>query len=261
MVLADKVAFVTGATSGIGLGIAKVFARNKAKLILCGLEDKSEVSGILSDLSNISSNKVEYFSLDLASKTSIAETFTNIQKEFGGVDILVNNAGMQYVAPVDEMPEDKWDLILSVNLSAIFHTVRHALPYMKQKGWGRIINVASTHGLVASVNKAPYVAAKHGVVGFTKVVALETAELDITCNAICPGWVRTPLVEKQIQARASAQGISIHDAAIDLLAEKQPSLKFVEPEQVGEYALFLCSEAASQITGAALTMDGGWTIR
>lgn len=260
MTLANKTALITGGTSGIGLGIAKVFARNKAKLILCGLEDISDVTDICRELSNISCQGVDYFQTNVGDVRSLESLFESIHAAHHTVDILVNNAGIQHVAPIEDMPPAKWDAILAVNLSAAFHTIRLALPGMKQSGWGRIMNIASAHGLVASENKAPYVAAKHGVIGLTKVVALETATANITCNALCPGWVRTPLVEKQIQARAQALGMSVDEAAQDLLAQKQPSLQFVEPEQIGEYCAFLCTDAAAQITGAALTMDGGWTV-
>jgi 3-hydroxybutyrate dehydrogenase len=181
--------------------------------------------------------------------------------EFGQLDILINNAGIQYTAPIEQFPPDRWDAIIAINLSANFHTIRAALPDMRQRNWGRIINIASTHGLVASSEKSAYVAAKHGVVGLTKVVALETAPAGITCNAICPGWVLTPLVEKQINDRASREGISVDRAKAELLAEKQPSHEFATPEQIGALAVFLCSDAAAQITGATLPVDGGWTAQ
>jgi 3-hydroxybutyrate dehydrogenase len=181
--------------------------------------------------------------------------------QLGGIDILVNNAGIQHTAPVEEFPPEKWDAIIAVNLSSSFHTIHHSLPHMKASGWGRIINIASVHGLVASVNKAAYVTAKHGLVGLTRVVALETAGLGITCNAICPGWTRTELIEPQIVARAQALGVDIETGGRDLLAEKQPSRQFVSIEQLGQLALFLCSDAAAQITGAPLPIDGGWTAQ
>lgn len=182
------------------------------------------------------------------------------ERTFGGVDILVNNAGIQYVAPVQEFPTERWDAIIAINLSSVFHTTRLALPGMLARGWGRIVNIASTHGLVASAGKSAYVAAKHGVLGLTKSVALETARTPVTCNAICPGWVLTPLVQKQIDAR-TAEGVSPEQAEHDLLAEKQPSLAFVTPEQLGGLTLFLCSEAADQVRGAAWNMDGGWVAQ
>ena len=181
--------------------------------------------------------------------------------DLGGVDILVNNAGIQHVAPIQDFPPERWDAIIAINLSSAFHTVRAALPQMLDRNWGRIINIASAHGLVASVQKAGYVAAKHGLVGLTKVVALETAKTGITCNAICPGWVLTPLVQKQIEARAANESVTVEHAKTELLAEKQPSLEFVTPEQIGGLAVFLCSEAAAQIRGAAISMDGGWTAQ
>ncbi|WP_312930155.1 3-hydroxybutyrate dehydrogenase, partial [Stutzerimonas nitrititolerans] len=196
----------------------------------------------------------------LAYPEQIAELFAYAVRDFAGVDILVNNAGIQHVAPVEEFPPERWDAIIAVNLSAVFHATRLALPGMRQRGWGRIINIASVHGLVGSAQKAAYVAAKHGVVGLTKVVALETATTDITCNALCPGWVLTPLVQQQIDERARADG-DVQRARHDLLAEKQPSLEFVTPEQLGELALFLCSDAGRQVRGAAWNMDGGWAAQ
>ena len=191
----------------------------------------------------------------------IARLIADAEKTFGGVDILVNNAGIQHVAPVEEFPPEKWDQILAINLSSSFHSIRAALPGMKKRGWGRIVNVASSHGLVASAQKAAYVAAKHGLVGLTKVVALETAATGVTCNAICPGWVLTPLVQKQIDALAARRRISLDEAKADLLAEKQPSHEFATPEQIGGVAVFLCSPAADQIRGASLSVDGGWTAQ
>ncbi|MCY1414099.1 D-beta-hydroxybutyrate dehydrogenase [compost metagenome] len=204
--------------------------------------------------------KVGHHPADISSPEQIAEMFAYAEREFGGVDILVNNAGIQYVAPVEEFPVERWDAIIAINLSAVFHTTRLALPGMRQRGWGRILNIASVHGLVASAQKSAYVAAKHGVLGLTKTVALETATTPITCNAICPGWVLTPLVQKQIDTRIAA-GVEPDQARHDLLAEKQPSLEFVTPEQLGELALFLCSDAAAQVRGVAWNMDGGWVAQ
>jgi 3-hydroxybutyrate dehydrogenase len=202
--------------------------------------------------------KVGYHAADMSRPAEIAALVEAATRELGGVDILVNNAGIQHVAPVEEFPVEKWDAILAINLSAAFHAIRAALPQMKRRGWGRVINIASTHGLVASVHKVAYVAAKHGIVGLTKVVALETATTGITCNAICPGWVLTPLVQKQIDALAAREKLSIEQASVRLLGEKQPSLQFTTPEQIGALAVFLCSEAAAQMRGAALPVDGGW---
>jgi len=232
MNLTGKTALVTGSTSGIGLGIALKLAEAGADLILNGFGDAS---------------------------AALAEVGRH-GRDFGGVDILVNNAGIQHVAPVEQFPVERWDAIIAINLSSAFHTTRLALPGMRQRGWGRIINVASVHGLVGSEQKAAYVAAKHGLVGLTKVVALETATTPITCNAICPGWVLTPLVQQQIDERARESGDE-QRARHDLLAEKQPSLDFVTPAQLGAMALFLCSEAGDQVRGAAWNMDGGWAAR
>jgi 3-hydroxybutyrate dehydrogenase len=258
--LKGKTALVTGSTSGIGKGIAKILASQGAKMILCGLEDIPQGTNIARELSN-NSSQVTYFQVDLSCPKSIDSLFENINKQVGPVDILVNNAGIQYVASTEEMPREKWDQILAINLTAAFITTQHVLPVMKARNWGRIINIASVHGLVASENKGPYVAAKHGLVGLTKVVALETATQNITCNAICPGWVRTPLVEKQIEALGEREGVSLEEATQFLLKEKQPSLTFASPDDIGHYCAFLCTDAASQITGAALTIDGGWAAR
>ena len=197
----------------------------------------------------------------LAKPSEIAQMVEAAIKEFGQLDILVNNAGIQHTAPIEQFPADRWDAVIAINLSANFHAIRAAIPHMRQHNWGRIINIASTHGLVASIEKSAYVAAKHGVVGLTKVVALETATTGITCNAICPGWVLTPLVQKQIDERASRENITVDQAKADLLAEKQPSHEFATPEQLGALAVFLCTDAAAQITGAALPVDGGWTAQ
>ncbi|GBD41289.1 D-beta-hydroxybutyrate dehydrogenase [bacterium HR39] len=205
--------------------------------------------------------RAEHFAADLADPAQIARMMERIGERLGPVEILVNNAGIQHVAPVESFPPEKWDAILAVNLSAAFHTIRLALPAMRERGFGRIVNIASAHGLVASVHKAAYVASKHGLVGLTKVVALETAGSDITCNAICPGWVRTPLVEAQIEARAKAEDVDVEEAARRLLLEKQPSGRFVEPEQIAALCVFLCSPAAREIRGAALPIDGGWTAQ
>jgi 3-hydroxybutyrate dehydrogenase len=255
--LKGKTALVTGSTSGIGLGVALALARQGANVVLNGFGDveaaKAEVAktGV----------RVGYHGADMSQPAQIADLMAYAAQDFGGVDILVNNAGIQHVAPVEDFPPEKWDAIIAINLSSAFHTTRLAMPGMKQRNWGRIINIASTHGLVASAQKSAYVASKHGIVGFTKAVALETATTGVTVNAICPGWVLTPLVQKQIDARAAQGGISIEQAQRELLGEKQPSLQFTTPEQLGELAVFLCSSAADNVRGVAWNMDGGWTAQ
>lgn len=253
MKLSGKTALITGSTSGIGLGIARVLAQAGADILLNGFGDPAAA---LADIGRFG-GKVAHHPADLGDVAQLEALFAHAQEEFGGIDILVNNAGIQHVAPVDEFPVERWDAIIALNLSAVFHCTRLALPDMKQRGWGRIINIASVHGQVGSVGKAAYVAAKHGVIGLTKVVGLETATSGVTCNAICPGWVLTPLVQQQIDARI-AEGTDPQQAQHDLLAEKQPSLAFVTPEHLGELVLFLCSEAGSQVRGAAWNVDGGW---
>jgi 3-hydroxybutyrate dehydrogenase len=248
-----KTALVTGSTSGIGLGIAQVLAQAGANLILNGFGD---ASAAIAEVAR-HGTRVGHHPADLSDVQQIEDLFAYADREFGGVDILVNNAGIQHVAPAEAFPTERWDAIIALNLSAVFHSTRLALPGMRQRNWGRIINIASVHGQVGSLGKAAYVAAKHGVIGLTKVVGLETATTPITCNAICPGWVLTPLVQKQIDDRA-AGGIDPQQAQRDLLAEKQPSLAFVTPEQLGELVAFLCSEAGSQVRGAAWNIDGGW---
>lgn len=253
MKLSGKTALVTGSTSGIGLGIALVLAEAGADIVLNGFGDAAEA------LAQIARQgvKVVHHPANLTEVAQIEDLFAFAEREFGGVDILVNNAGIQHVAPVEQFPLDTWDSIIALNLSAVFHGTRLALPGMRARGWGRIINIASVHGLVGSTGKAAYVAAKHGVIGLTKVVGLETAASQVTCNAICPGFVLTPLVQKQIDDRA-ASGIDPQQAQHDLLAEKQPSGAFVTPRQLGELALFLCSDAGAQVRGAAWNIDGGW---
>lgn len=255
--LKGKTALVTGSTSGIGLGIAKALAAQGATLILNGFGDSESA---LTEISSLGV-KVGYHGADMSKPDEIAAMMAYAEQAFGGVDILVNNAGIQHVASIEHFPIEKWDAILAINLSSAFHTTRLALPTMQARNWGRIINVASVHGLVGSAQKSAYVAAKHGVVGFTKVTALENAHTGVTCNAICPGWVLTPLVQKQVDARAVQEGISNDAAKKSLLAEKQPSGEFVTPEQLGELAVFFCSEAASQVRGVAWNMDGGWTAQ
>ncbi|WP_248746994.1 3-hydroxybutyrate dehydrogenase [Pseudomonas sp. MWU12-2037] len=253
MSLKGKTALVTGSTSGIGLGIALGLARAGADVVLNGFGD---AGAIIAEVQQFG-GRVGHHPADVSDPAQIAEMFAYAEREFGGVDILVNNAGIQHVATVEEFPVERWDAIIAINLSSVFHSTRLALPGMRAKGWGRIVNIASVHGQVGSVGKAAYVAAKHGVIGLTKVVGLETATSNVTCNAICPGWVLTPLVQKQIDDRA-AGGVDPQQAQHDLLAEKQPSLEFVTPAHLGELVLFLCSEAGSQVRGAAWNIDGGW---
>lgn len=259
--LKGKVALVTGSTSGIGLGIATAFAQQGADIVLNGFGDAAEIEKVRAGLADKHGVKVIYDGADLSKGAAVRELIENTVRRMGRIDILVNNAGIQHTALIEDFPAEKWDAILALNLSAVFHGTAAALPHMKKQGFGRIINIASAHGLVASANKSAYVAAKHGVVGFTKVTALETAGQGITANSICPGWVRTPLVEKQITALAEKNGVDQETAARDLLSEKQPSLQFVTPEQLGGTAVFLASDAAAQITGTSVSVDGGWTAR
>ena len=255
--LKGKTALVTGSTSGIGLGIAKALARQGADIVLNGFGDveapKAEVAAL--------GVKVAYHGADMSKPAEIEDMMKYAAAQFGRVDILVNNAGIQHVAPVEDFPPEKWDAILAINLSSAFHASRLAIPAMKAANWGRIINVASVHGLVASAQKSAYVAAKHGLVGLTKVTALELATTGVTCNAICPGWVLTPLVQKQVDAKAQAMGLSNEDAKKQLLAEKEPSLQFTTPEELGELAVFFCSPAAGNVRGVAWNMDGGWAAQ
>ena len=256
----NKRALVTGSTSGIGLGIAEALAAQGANIVLNGLGDPAQIEALKSRLASEHGVQVDYQGADLRDPDAIAQMMATLE-EHGGVDILVNNAGIQHVAPIEEFPTDRWQAIIAINLSSVFHTMQGALAGMKRRGWGRIGNIASAHGLVASAQKSAYVAAKHGVVGLTKVAALETAQTAITVNAICPGWVLTPLVQQQIDARAAREGLSVADAERDLLGEKQPSLAFVTPEQIGSLTCYLCSDAAAQIRGASLSIDGGWTAQ
>jgi 3-hydroxybutyrate dehydrogenase len=259
--LKGKVAVVTGSTSGIGLGIATALAAQGADVMLNGFGDAAEIEKTRAGMAQAHGVKVAYDGADLTKGEAVRGLVDNTVRQLGRVDILVNNAGIQYTALIEDFPVEKWDTIIALNLSAVFHGTAAALPHMKKQGWGRIINIASAHGLVASAMKSAYVTAKHGVVGLTKVTALETAGQGITANAICPGWVRTALVEKQITAIAAEKGISQEEAARDLLAEKQPSLQFVTPEQLGGTAVYLCSSAADQVTGTSISVDGGWTAR
>ena len=257
--LEGKTAIVTGSTSGIGLGIAEAFARSGCNIVLNGFGEATAIEATRAELARRTNAKVVYSGADMARSKAIENMVKQTVQTFGSVDIMVNNAGIQHVAPLEEFPEEKWDAILAVNLSSAFHATRHVLPHMKSKGWGRIINVASAHALVGSPFKAAYVAAKHGVYGLTKVTALETAEDGITCNAICPGYVRTPLVEKQIDDQARAHGIAREQVVTDVLLKNQPNRRFVEVGELAALAVFLCSAQAASLTGAALPMDGGWT--
>ncbi|WP_310626852.1 3-hydroxybutyrate dehydrogenase [Limnohabitans sp.] len=255
--LIGKTALVTGSTSGIGLGIVKSLARQGANIILNGFGDaegpKAEIAALVV--------QVGYHGADMSKVPEIEAMIAFATETFGGVDILVNNAGIQHVASVEDFPVDRWDAIIAINLTSAFHTSRLALPHMQKKNWGRIINVASVHGLVGSAQKSAYVAAKHGIVGLTKVTALENATTGVTCNAICPGWVLTPLVQKQIDAKAAALKISNDEAIKLLLGEKEPSMQFTTPEELGELAVFFCSDAGKNIRGVAWNMDGGWVAQ
>jgi 3-hydroxybutyrate dehydrogenase len=259
--LKGKKAVVTGSTSGIGLAIARELARQGADIVINGFGDAQAIERERAGLEKDFGVKAFYVNADLMQADAARAFVGDAVKALGGIDILVNNAGIQHTDLIEDFPVDKWNAIIALNLSAVFHGTAAALPHMKAQKSGRIINIASTHGLVASSHKSAYVAAKHGVVGLTKVTALENAGLGVTCNAICPGWVRTPLVEKQIQALAKNKNLGIEDAARELLSEKQPSLEFVTPEQLGQAAAFLASDAAAQMTGTTLAIDGGWTAR
>ena len=261
MKLNGKVALVTGSTSGIGLGIARALARLGAHVMLNGFGDKALVDALVADIRSQYGVRVGYSDADMSRPGEIEAMVSQAARDLGGVDILVNNAGIQHVAPVDDFPVDRWNAVIAINLSAAFHAIRAVLPYMKGRNWGRIVNIASTHGLVGSAHKAAYVAAKHGILGLTKVVALENATTGVTCNAICPGWVLTPLVQKQIDDLAQRENLDPDAARMKLLGQKQPSLAFATPEQIGDAALFLCSDAAAQIRGIALPVDGGWTAQ
>ena len=255
--LKGKTALVTGSTSGIGLGIAKALAEQGANIMMNGFGEKDAAMAQVKAFGV----EVDYHGADMSKPAEIEAMMQVAEKRFGTVDILVNNAGIQHVANVEDFPVDRWDAIIAINLSSAFHTTRMAMPGMKQRNWGRIINLASVHGLVGSAQKSAYVAAKHGIVGLTKVTALETAQTGVTCNAICPGWVLTPLVQKQVDARAEKDQVNNEEAKKRLLSEKQPSGEFVTPEQLAALAVFFCSPAATQIRGVAWNMDGGWAAQ
>jgi 3-hydroxybutyrate dehydrogenase len=257
--LKGKSAIVTGSTSGIGLGIASVLAEQGCNVMLNGFGDKAEIDRVKDQLASKHGVKTAYSAADMSKPAEIRKMVDDCVSQLGSCDIVVNNAGIQFVAPVEEFPDDKWDAIIAINLSAAFHAIKAAVPHMKKKGWGRIINISSAHGLVGSDGKAAYVSSKHGIIGLTKVVALDHANHGITSNAICPGWVLTPLVQKQIEDKAKQQGISVQQAKENLLKEKQPMLQFSTPEDLGALTAFLCSDAAKTITGVAIPMDGGWT--
>lgn len=259
--LKGKAAIVTGSTSGIGLGIARALAQAGCNVMLNGLGDPVEIEKIRNGLAEETGVDVAFLGADMTDPQAIAGMIDAATDAFGRIDILVNNAGIQHVAPLEQFPEVKWDAILAINLSSAFHAAKAALPLMRRNGWGRIVNIASAHGLIASPFKSAYVAAKHGLVGLTKVIALETAEHGITCNAICPGYVRTPLVEKQINEHAKAHGIPRESVIRDILLAAQPNKAFVEVDQLGALVVFLCSDAAASLTGAALPVDGGWTAQ
>jgi 3-hydroxybutyrate dehydrogenase len=255
-----KTAIVTGSTSGIGLGMAEAFCKAGMGVMLNGFGDAAEIEATRSRLSRENNVEVGFHGADMTRPDEISALFKAAEAQFGQVDVVVNNAGIQHVAPVEEFPPEKWDAIIAINLSSAFHLTRHAIPGMKARGWGRVINLASAHGLVASPFKSAYVAAKHGVVGFTKTIALEVAQNGVTVNAICPGYVLTPLVAKQIPDQARTRGIS-EEEAVQVLLAAQPTKRFVTVEEIGALAVFLCSDGAASITGAALPMDGGWTAQ
>jgi len=256
-----KTALVTGSTSGIGLGIAQTLAAQGASVVLNGFGNAAEVERLRADLAERHGVEVRYDAADMSRPDDIETMMGKALSEFGCIDLLINNAGIQHVAPVEDFPVDKWYAILAINLSASFHTVRLALPAMRRRGFGRIVNIASAHALVASPYKSAYVTAKHGIAGFTKAVALETAEAGITVNAVCPGYVLTPLVEKQIPDTARARGITNDEVIRNVLLAAQPTKKFVTVEQVAALTAFLCSDDAASITGAVLPIEGGWTAQ
>lgn len=255
--LKGKTALVTGSTSGIGLGLAKALAAQGANIVMNGF---GEVDAAVAQVKALGV-QVSYHGADMSKPAEIEAMVRHAEASFGGVDILVNNAGIQHVARVENFPPERWDAVIAINLSSAFHASRFALPGMQTRNWGRILNIASVHGLVASAEKSAYVAAKHGLVGLTKVTALENATSGVTCNAICPGWVLTPLVQKQVDAKAAALGLSNEEAKRQLLAEKEPSLQFTTPEELGALAVFLCSQAADNVRGVAWNMDGGWAAQ
>jgi 3-hydroxybutyrate dehydrogenase len=259
--LKGKTALVTGSTSGIGLATARALAADGANIVINGFGDKAAIEAERAGLEKDFGVKAIYSAADMSKPAEIVEMIATAEKQFGALDVLVNNAGIQHVANIEDFPPEKWDAVIAINLSSSFHTIRAVMPGMKKRKWGRIVNIASAHGLVASAQKVAYVAAKHGLVGMTKVVAIEAANDGVTCNAICPGWVLTPLVQKQIDDRAKASGKSARDEEIALLSEKQPMHQFTKPENIGAMAVFLCSDGAASITGSAYSIDGGWVAQ
>jgi 3-hydroxybutyrate dehydrogenase len=259
--LKGKTALVTGSTSGIGLAIARALAKDGANLMINGFGDKAAIEQERAALEKEFGVKARYSAADMSKPAEIAAMVSETEKEFGSLDVLVNNAGIQHVANIEDFPIDRWDAIIAINLSSSFHSIRAAIPGMKKRKWGRIINIASAHGLVASGQKVAYVAAKHGLVGLTKTVAIEAANDGVTCNAICPGWVLTPLVQKQVDARAKQTGQTNEQAKVALVSEKQPMHEFSKPENIGALAVFLASDSAATITGSSYSIDGGWTAQ
>ena len=259
--LKGKTALVTGSTSGIGLGIAKALATQGAHIVMNGFGDVAEPKAEIEAAGKAHGIKVEHHNADMSKPAEIEAMMKFAAERFGRIDVLVNNAGIQHVANVEDFPPEKWDAIIAINLTSAFHTSRLALPAMRAANWGRIVNVASAHGLVASAAKSAYVASKHGIIGLTKVTALETATTGITCNAICPGWVLTPLVQKQIDTRAQKEKTSVEQASKELLAEKEPSLQFTTPDELGALAVFFCGPAGNNVRGVAWNMDGGWVAQ
>ena len=259
--LKGKAALVTGSTSGIGLGIARALAAAGADVMLNGFGDPAEIERLRAALESEHGVRSRYSGANLAKAEEVAELVRTTQRELGSLDILVNNAGIQFTASIEDFSDERWDAVIAINLSAVFHATKAAIPGMKRRGWGRIVNIASAHGLVASAQKAAYVAAKHGVLGLTKVAAIELANAGVTANAICPGWVLTPLVEQQIRDRAAKNGTDVEREKRAMLAEKQPMTAFTAPDQIGALTVFLCSDAASTITGVPLSIDGGWTAQ
>jgi 3-hydroxybutyrate dehydrogenase len=259
--LKGKTALVTGSTSGIGLATARALAADGANIVINGFGDKAAIEQERAGLEKDFGIKATYSAADMSKPAEIAEMIATTEKTFGSLDVLVNNAGIQFVANIEDFPPEKWDAIIAINLSSAFHSIHAAMPGMKKRKWGRIINIASAHGLVASPQKVAYVAAKHGLVGLSKVVAIEAANDGVTCNAICPGWVLTPLVQKQIDDRAKTSGKSVREEEIALLSEKQPMHQFTKPESIGALAVFLASDAAASITGSAYSIDGGWVAQ
>lgn len=259
--MTQHIVFITGATSGIGLGIARQVAKAGHIIAFNGLADDEQINAVVQELTLLGAAGCHYFSGDMRKPDEIRAMMAAAEAELGRIDVIVNNAGIQYVAPVEEFPTDKWDDIIAINLSASFHTIAASLVGMKARGFGRIINISSVHGLIASVNKSAYIAAKHGLVGLTKTIALEAATDGVTVNAICPAWVRTPLVEAQIEARAKANGTSVDQEAVAIVEERQPTKDFVLPEQIGDLVLYFMSDSAASVTGVAMPIDGAWTAQ